>query len=72
MNLLQTNDVTDRVYVSPVKTRRSLRPARQAGASPKVQPDQPWVVKRTFAEDYTQEHSLPGAPAVSIEISCCF
>lgn len=74
MNLLHTSDVTDRLYASPDKTRRSLRPVRKAGTanSSEIKSDGPWAAKLTFVEDYILEHSLPGSHTASIEISGCF
>jgi hypothetical protein len=61
----------------PARCSRSRHPVRPAGQpctanSSHIKQDAPWAGKLTFAQDFTQEHSLPGLHFASIEISGCF
>ncbi len=74
MSILKKCDAKNRLSVSRNKGRHSLRPVGKAdSANPSViKPVGPRATRLTFVEDFTREHSLPGARITSIEISGIF
>ena len=70
-SLRKTCDADKGQPVSRKQSRTSLRPVGQAhrASFSEKKPDMPWVGSLTFVEDFTGEHSLPGLPITSIEIS---
>ena len=71
MNTLKKCDANNRQCASRNWGFHSFRPAEQQGRadSSEIKPDGQWAGKLTFAEDFTQEHCLPGLHLASIEIS---
>jgi hypothetical protein len=70
MSLLMKCDAKNRLSASRNKSRHLFQPGGQANrANPsEIEPDGPRASGLTFVEDFTQEHSLPGAHITSIEI----
>jgi hypothetical protein len=71
MNLLNKCVADNRLHVSRDKGRNSFRTVEQSGraSSSVTRPDGQWASKRTFVEDFTQEHCSFGQHLDSIEIS---
>ncbi len=74
MSLLKKCDAKNRLSASRSKSLHSLMPAGQADrAHPsEIKRAEPGASNRTFVEDFTREHSLPGVHIASIEISGSF
>jgi hypothetical protein len=71
MILLKKCDVNNRLPVSRNQSRPSFSPVGQAVRvdPPEIEPDRPRAGRRTFVEDFTRDHSLPGLHFTSIEVS---
>ena len=74
MSLLKKCNANNCLPVSRSTSRPSFSPVGQAGRanSSEIEPDGPRAGRRTFFEDFTQEHSLLGLHFTSIEISGSF
>jgi hypothetical protein len=70
MSLLKKCDADNRLPADRDKSRSSFSPVKQADrANPsEIKPDGPSASRLTFVEDFTREHSLPGAASVLIGI----
>ena len=74
MSILMKCDAKNGLSARRNKSRHSSTPAGQADiANPsEIKQDGPRASRLTFVEDFTREHSLPGAHITSIEISGSF
>jgi hypothetical protein len=59
------------VYPHALQVQLAVRPVEQNDRTnpSKIKPDKPWKGRMTFVEDFIVEHSVPGTPVTSIEIS---
>ena len=74
MTMLRKCNARNRPANNSVDKRDSSKPMPQTRTanSPKIKPDRSCARRRSFIEDFTMEHSLPGPHIISLGISGCF